>query len=167
MDEIKSQLEAAVGYLDLGMTAEARAILEWFYALPIEQDVLLPLWFRLLFQEGDAEEALSIARHMRTEFPADSRWRVALADIVRFGTDGTGGQEFEKEAGAILLEAETHFPQDAEVKYALARWSARNEAVRRGATLYLRRAFALDPSLRRAARSEPDLDSIRREISDL
>ena len=147
--DLSKRLEAAQGYLALGMHLDAWDVLE---SIPAEQRALP----EVLKIRVDAcrfmkkwDIAAEVSRHLAQIEPEDPRHPVNLATAVR---------EIEGEEAAlnILEDVRGVFPNDADILYNLACYRAVLGRVEEAKTL-LAEAFTHDASLRLAALDDPDL----------
>ena len=148
-DEVRWFLRRADGFLDLGMTREAREELERvpvnFRATPACRVERL----RLAFAEKDWLGAAEIAGLLRDQFPQEPGFWVELA----FAKRRAEGVEVARH---ILSEALVRFPKIATIPFNLACYECQlgrhDEAMGK-----LRLAFALDGKFRDAALEDEDL----------
>lgn len=146
-------LEAAQGYLELGMPMDAWNELE---NIPAEQRALP----EVLKVRADAcrflkkwDIAAEVTRLLADIEPDDPRHPVNLATAVR---------EIEGEQAAleILEKVRGIFPQDADIIYNLACYRSVLGSVEEAKVLR-KQAIGLDADLRKTALDDPDLEGVR------
>ncbi len=147
--DLSKLLEAAEGYLDLGMHMDAWDVLE---SIPAEQRALP----EVLKIRVDAcrfmkrwDMAAELSRHLALIEPEDPRHPVNLATAVR-------QIEGEQAALNILEEVRGIFPNDADILYNLACYRAVLGRTDEAKAL-LAEAFTHDASLRITSLDDPDL----------
>jgi tetratricopeptide (TPR) repeat protein len=148
----KSHLEAAAGYLTLGMLDEAAFEIEEI--APEEKTRTEVLAFRLeIFRVAGKWEAIEIvSKYLDKVDPGTPDWIIKVAWAVR-------KLRGSAEARGILECAESRFPDSAILHYDLGCYQCL-EGDLEGANEHLKRAFELQPSLMVGAIEDPDLDAI-------
>ena len=141
--------QAAVGYVELGMFAEADSELDkidpFCRALPEVLAVRLPIYRGL----KKWELMQQIAKRLKEFDPDNVQWTISLAYATRRAYSIDVAME-------ILLNAVAKFPQEPAIPYNLAcYYCQRGEIV--NAKRYLRQAFEIDPNWRKAALEDEDL----------
>lgn len=143
-----SSIDAATGYLELGMIEDANSELE---KLPPEvrarEDVLL-LRVRIYSSAGSWDSASMVAQHLTKSDPANADyWRLWVHALRRWNPE---------EGERALIDAEQIYPHVAILHFGLACYASRAGRVAE-AKCQLDRAFKLDPTLRLTALDEEDL----------
>lgn len=145
-------LEAAEGYLELGMIESAAAEIEGIEAG--DKTRLEVLEFRVeLFRASKQWDGLeAVARHLYRLQPEEPRWILDIACAVR---------RFRglPEARQILKQTEPKFPDCALLQYNLACYACVEGDIAE-AKERLKRAIELKSSLRLLALEDPDLEEI-------
>src|SRR5215468_4410821 len=141
--------QAAVGYAELGMFAEADSELDkidpFCRALPEILAVRLAIYRGL--EKWDLMQ--EIAKRLAEFQPNDIQWTISLA----YGTRRADSIQAAKE---ILLNAESKFRKEAIIKYNLACYCCQLGEIEK-AKNYLKKAFEIDLSWRMAALDDEDL----------
>jgi tetratricopeptide (TPR) repeat protein len=152
MNVLPRHLEAALGYLALGMHQDAWDELE---CLPPEQranDGVSELRISIYQALGKWESARVLAESLAKRSPENPQWWILWAFSAR-------REKSVADARAVLLEASKLHPKEALIPYNLACYSCVEGDIET-ATVLLKRAFELEPDLRKTALDDPDLDSI-------
>jgi len=149
---VLKHLNAATGYLGLGMNMEAWNELEEIdpekRALPEVLNVRVEVCRALEKWEMMAE----IADHLLKAEPEDPGHQIDLAFAIR-------RVHGEDEAAAVLEQARQIFPQEPLIQYNLACYRAVRGRVAEAKQL-LAEAFTLDASLRTTSLDDPDLAGV-------
>jgi predicted Zn-dependent protease len=146
---LSKHLEAAEGYLDLGMPMDAWNELEAIEAEDRGTIEVLKVRLEVCRSLEKWELMAEIAQHLGKLEPEEAEHPINLAFAVRRLTD-------TEAAAKILEEAKNRFPQEATIPYNLACYRAVTGKVAEAKTL-LAEAFTLDTSLRITALDDPDL----------
>ena len=152
MNVLPRHLEAALGYVALGMHQDAWDELE---CLPPEvraDDHVLDLRISIYQAHGKWEPARVLAESLAKRAPENPQWWILWAFSLR-------REKSVADARAVLLEASALHPDEAMITYNLACYSCVEGDIET-ATVLLKQAFALEPDLRKTALDDPDLDSI-------
>jgi len=140
---------SAVGYVELGMFADANCELEkidpFCRAAPEVLAVRIAIYRGLQKWELMAE----IAKRLADFQPDDVQWTISLAYATRRANS-------IKAAKQILLNAESKFPNEAIIKYNLACYFCQTAEIQ-NAKNYLKKAFEIDSSWRLKALDDEDL----------
>src|SRR5262245_28857581 len=140
---------AAVGYVELGMFAEADSELDkidpFCRALPEILAVRLAIYRGL----EKWELMQQIAKRLTQFQPDDNQWTISLAYATRRA-------DSIQAAKKILLNAEPKFPKEAVIKYNLACYFCQIGDIN-AAKNYLKKAFEIDLNCRVAALEDEDL----------
>jgi len=147
--DLSKHLEAAIGYLGLGMAEDAWNELESIDAK--HRTLLDVLKIRLEVCRAMAKWHLmaEIAGHLHRAEPEDPSHPIDLAHAIR-------RIHGEKEAVAVLENVRHRFPQEALLPYNLACYRAVTGNIAE-AKLLLAEAFSMDASLRITSLDDPDL----------
>jgi len=149
--------QAAVGYVELGMFAEADSELDkidpFCRALPEILAVRLAIYRGL----EKWELMQQIAKRLTQFQPDDNQWTISLAYASRRVDSIRAAKE-------ILLNAESKFPKDAAIKYNLACYFCQTGDIKT-AKNYLKQAFEIDLSWRMAALEDEDLKVLWESLS--
>jgi tetratricopeptide (TPR) repeat protein len=141
--------QAAVGYVELGMFAEAGPELDkidpFCRALPEVLAVRLAIYRGLEKWELMQE----IANRLKEFEPDNIQWTISLAYATRRA-------DSIEAAKKVLLNAEPKFPKEPTIKYNLACYFCQTGGIQ-NAQNYLRKAFEIDPNCRVAALEDEDL----------
>jgi tetratricopeptide (TPR) repeat protein len=141
--------QSAVGYVELGMFADANSELEEID--PFNRAVPEVLVVRLAIYQGLQKWELmqEIAKRLNDFQPDDAQWTILLAYATRRA-------DSIHEAKEVLLSAEPKFPKDATIKYNLGCYFCQTGDLKR-AKNYLKKAFEIDPKCRVEALDDEDL----------
>jgi len=145
-------LQAALGYLELGMHHDAWDELE---ALPPElraDDTVSELRISIYEAMEKWEPARVVAESLARRCPDNPRWWILWAYSLR-------REKSVADARAVLMEAAVIHPDFALIHYNLACYSCVEGAVP-GATSLLKKAFSMNQDLRMTALDDRDLDPI-------
>ena len=145
-------LQAAEGYIELGMFQEADAELrELDPACPIvEQTVVLKLCVYAGTQQWD--KARELATKISAHDPDNAQWAIWSASAAyRL-------ESVEAAKGILLHALETH-PDNANIHYNLSRYETRLEHFKT-ARRHLARAIQLDPRFKLVAMNDDDLQPL-------
>lgn len=152
-------LESVVGYIGLGMIDEA---LEEVHAISDSQKKEPPILSVLLaiYQQAHRwKEASEIAQQLVSIQSDNPNWFIAWAYSTR---------RFDsiEAAQLILLNGLEKHPDHAMINFNLGCYAAQlgND---KQAMLFVRNAVKIDPSYRKIAESDPDLDPIRDQVKEL
>ena len=145
-------LEAATGYLELGMEAEAEEELRLLSADDARDPRVLDLRVQIHRVLRHWENMLILAATLCDRHPDDPQWPRALA----FATRQLHGPS---RATPILRQAAERFPTEPSVYYDLACCEAAS-GHQHLARWWLREAILLGPALRAQARIDPDLAAL-------
>ena len=142
-------LQAAVGYVELGMFAEADSELDkidpFCRALPEVLAVRLAIYRGL----KKWELMQQIAKRLKDFEPDNVQWTISLAYATRRAYSIDVAME-------ILLDAEAKFPREAAIPYNLACYYCQLGEMEK-AKRYLKEAFEIDLNWRKAALDDGDL----------
>lgn len=156
MREIRRRLDAAAGYLELGMFEDATAELAGIPVVAPHARQLLGM--RALVAQAAGNWALmgEAAGELVRQWPDDSNHWIWLAYAMRRSRS-------LEEAEDILLASLKHHETEPVVHFNLACYAAQLGKLEL-ARERLRRAIALDPAVRRMARNDPDLKPLWPEL---
>ncbi len=149
-------IQAAEGYVELGMYADAESELEKIG--PVHQELPQVLTLRVCIYAGSENwgQMQAVAGKMAAHFPDDAQWRIWWAAAARRA-------ESIEVAKKILLEAlETH-PNDAKIHYDLSCYESRLEHFHR-ARRHLARAIQIDSRFQLIALEDRELRPLWRKI---
>ncbi len=150
--ELKKGLEAAVGYLSLGLLEEAWDELDSLRPALRADNAVIELRIEILLKLERWKSARILAEGQAKRFPGNPAWWLQWASALR-------RERSIEEARGVLWEAAQRHPACALIYYNLACYAAvlgdHEEAKGRLAT-----AFALDDKLRTIAIGDPDLEAI-------
>jgi len=149
MEGYERHLEAALGYLHLGMPQDAHEELE---AIPPErkaEPIVLRARAYIYHQTGDWEALRDVSALLVSILPGDSQHWIWLGYAAR-------RCDSINEAERILLDAVAHHPGDATLHFNLACYAAQTERVPL-ARQRLAEAIRLDPTITKLAVDDPDL----------
>lgn len=152
MNDLPRHLEAALGYLALGMHQDAWDELE---CLPPEQranDGVSELRISIYQALGKWEPARVLAESLAKRSPENPQWWILWAFSLRREKSVT-------DARAVLLEAAKLHPNEGLIPYNLACYSCVEGDIL-GARGLLAFAFSMDEGLRLTALDDQDLDAI-------
>jgi lipopolysaccharide biosynthesis regulator YciM len=148
------RLLAASGFAELSLFQEAVHELEELPESLKELPAVLGVWLEVYQRWQKWSEALSVATRLSEMEPEEPSWPVALAYAMR----RSRGLVFAKD---VLLQAAEKFPDCAAIQFNLACYAAQlgqlDEARQR-----LHRAIQLDKEFESLAKTDPDLEPIRR-----
>jgi predicted Zn-dependent protease len=146
-------VEAAFGWLGLGLPAEARAELAALTAAHTAHPQVCACRLALATCEEAWEEAREWAEHLVMLQPDEPQWTISLAYATRRSRSIA-------EAEAILRAARARFPREAILPYNLACYASQLGRLDEARAL-LAEATALDESLKDLAAQDPDLLPLR------
>jgi len=153
-------LSAAIGWIELGNTAEARA--ELAHIDPAQQDhpdVLEVRWF-LCVEEKKWNEGLEVARLLLKEAPERSSGWLHQAYALRRIKNGT-----VKKAWDALLPAFDKFPKESTISYNLSCYACQMQQLDAART-WFQRAIVIGEhdAIKKMALNDPDLEPLWEEI---
>ena len=154
---------AAIGWLELGLPAEARAELAQITpALQNHPDVLEARWL-VAVEEKQWEEGLQIARAILQQAPKRSSGWLHQAYALRRTADGSVVKAWE-----ALLPAFDRFPKEPIIPYNLACYACQMHQLDT-ARLWIKRAATIGGAekIKQMALQDPDLEQLREEIKAL
>lgn len=155
----RRQLEAALGYLELGLLDEAMAELEGIALEHRTAPETLSVWLGVYHAAEKWTEMQEVARHLVQTQPQDAQWWISLAFATRRA-------ECLEAAQSILLEAEKAHPDEPIIQFNLGCYACQlgdtGAAQRR-----IRRAIELDGHCRALALADPDLAPMRESLEIL
>ena len=146
---LSKHLEAAEGYLTLGMPMDAWNELEEIEAQERGLVVVLKVRVEVCRSLKQWELMAELAQHLQKVEPDDAEHPINLAFALRRFKD-------PDTAAGILEEAKNRFPKEGTIPYNLACYCAVTGNFAK-AKLLLVEAFSLDASLRLTALDDPDL----------
>ena len=156
-------LSAALGWLELGNPAEAKAELARLSAVALEHpDVLETRWL-LCAEERRWEEGLQVARALLQRAPERPAAWLHQAYALRRVPDGSVNQAWD-----ALLPAFDKFPKDPIIPYNLSCYACQMHQLD-AAREWFKRALALSSKddLKAMALADPDLERLWEEIKGL
>ena len=153
MDKMERQLNAASGYLDLGMIREAKAELRQLDQLERQDARVLALRVAICQREGSWARLFDLSRYLACVEPGESQWVITSADAMCRLHSVEAARE-------MLLRAQRDFPDEAAIHYHLACYEVQLGDFQK-AKRYLREAIKLDPAHRALARRDPQLAELR------
>ncbi|MFH0908330.1 MAG: hypothetical protein V1929_06175 [bacterium] len=148
-EDVQWHLRRSDGFLDLRMTARARAELDRIDEAWRGSPFYLNARMRLAFEEQDWKSAADAARALADRMPGVADYLIQLAYATR-RSDGIAPAQF------ILEEAQKRFPDVAVIAFNLACYECQ-EGRRARAMEHLQRAIKLDPHCRAMAMEDEDL----------
>jgi len=154
--QFQRRLLAASGFAELSLFQDAVQELEGLPESSRELPSVLVVWLEIYQHWQKWSEAESVATRLLKMEPEEPSWLVALA----YATRRSRGLVFAHE---ILLRAGEKFPDCGTIQFNLACYAAQvgqlEEARQR-----LSQAIQLDKAFASMAKSDPDLEAIRREL---
>ena len=154
MEKIERHLNAASGYLDLGMLREAKAELRQLDPGEHRDSRVLAIRVAICQQQGAWDKMFDLSRYLSCVQPDECHWAICSALAVRQLRSVEAARE-------MLLRARRDFPGEAAVHYHLACYEAQLGDLKK-AKSYLQLAIKLDPSHRAKARRDPELAVLRK-----
>jgi len=156
-------LDAAIGWLGLGCTADAAAELKHLSAANQNHPAVLELRWMLYAEEKRWPDALAIAELELKSAPDDSAGWLHRAYALRRTTGGGLAP-----AWAALLPAAEKFPDEPVIAYNLACYACQMQQPDR-ARQWLERAFATGnkDAIKKMALADADLEPLWKEIKEL
>lgn len=142
------------GYLELGMAREARRELLRLPAGIRAERPFLAVELQLHQNAQRWPSAARVARRLIRLEPADAGWWIALAYATR------RARSIEA-ARRVLAEAESLHPTEPTIQFNLACYAAQSGELEE-ARSRLTRAISGEPGFAELARSDPDLEPLRR-----
>jgi Flp pilus assembly protein TadD len=152
MNDAPRHLEAALGYLALGMHQDAWDELESLPPKLRADDSVLELRIQIYQALEKWESARMLAESLAGRCPENVGWWILWAYSLR-------REKSIQEARAVLLEASKLHPNEALIPYNLACYSC-VEGDLIGTKGFLTLAFSMRKDLRETALDDPDLDAI-------
>lgn len=146
------QLQAAEGYLDLGMHQDAWDELE---NLPMDQQHLpdvLALQAVIFLKTENWHSARTVYEHLTSVMPGNAEYWLKLAAAVRH-------DESVQAAYTILLTAIERHDGNAELAFRTACYGALSGDMH-SAKLFLKRSIQLDPGYKEKALDDPELSAM-------
>ena len=156
--DLSKRLNAAIGYLSLGMAGEAWDELESIDARHRGMLEVLKVRLEVCRALSSWELMAEIANHLHKAEPDDPGHPIDLAFAIRRAHG-------EDEAAAVLEQARLSFPKEAILPYNLACYRAVAGNLTEAKRL-LAEAFSMDASLRIAALDDPDLVGVWDSFND-
>ena len=156
-------LSAAIGWLELGNTAEAKAELAQVDSAKEEHPDVLKVRWLLVAQEKRWEEALQIARALVQAAPEDPSGWLHQAYALRRVPDGS-----VKKAWDALLPAFDKFPKEPTISYNLSCYACQMQQLD-AARVWFKRAAVIGgkEKIKQMALDDPDLEALWGEIRGL
>lgn len=148
----EQHLEAAQGYIALGMHGDANDELEKIDAFCRRLPEVLAVRLAIYQAAKNWELAQVIAKQLLTDDPDHPQWSISLAYVTR-RLESVGA------AKSILLEAATLHPNEAIIHYNLACYDCQLGALQ-SAKDHLKRAFDIQPDCRAMALDDADLEPL-------
>ena len=152
MPDILRTLEAAHAYLQLGLPEDAWHELEALPALARAAPRVIELRIEVLQMLEKWESARGLAESMANRSPENPDWWIQWAYCLRREQSVTAARD-------VLIKAVQIHPTAALIVYDLACYATLLGELT-GARALLKRAFALQPNLRKLALADPDLEAI-------
>ena len=153
MDPFARHLQAAQGYLDLGLPLDAHEELEEIEPELRHLSEVLAIKVSIFRRLAKWELMEVVSKELCIRRPNEPEWLLALAEAIRHGRSMQAGLE-------VLVQGAMRFPEEARLFYRLATYQAQlgylDAALGR-----LEDAVRLDPALREVARDDPDLAPLR------
>ena len=156
MTPTNRRLQAAEGYLELGMAVQAHEELEGLEPLLRDDPRVLALRVYAYQGLGRWPEMEAAAGTLRARCPDEAQWRISLAYATRRAKDLLAARE-------ILLEARTRFPEEVMIHFNLACYACQLGRLD-DARAHLADAFRLDKTCRRTALADADLAPLHAEL---
>src|SRR6266496_3130783 len=141
--------QAAVGYVELGMFADANSELEKIDPFLRAAPEILALRIEIYRGLQKWDLMTELTRRLVEFEPDNPQWPVSLAYATRRGNSIEAAKE-------ILLSGEAKFPNEAVIKYNLACYCCQLAEIE-DAKNYLKKAFEIDSSWRLKALDDEDL----------
>jgi len=151
--DLKWRLSQARGYLGLGMVAEAAGELDRVPAAEADQTEVLALRAAVLQEQSHWPPLAEVARELVRREPAESGWWITWAYATRRSRSLA-------EAEAVLLEAERTHPEEGIIQFNLGCYACQRGDLAT-ARKRVQEAIALEPSFKKAAATDPDLELLR------
>lgn len=152
MNDPSKHLKAAIGFLDLGMAQDAWDELEKLPPFLKDSDAVLDLRIEIFQRLGKWESARVLAESLAKRFPENPSWWIHWAFSVR-------REKSVEAARTVMMEAESIHPDFPLIPYNLACYESVLGRLSEAGEL-LKRAFAMDASLKKRALDDPDLEPI-------
>jgi tetratricopeptide (TPR) repeat protein len=154
----KWRVSHARGYRELGLLKEAQRELECISDVHASESEVLIEQAALGQESGAWEKLANACRALVQRHPEDVGWWIMWAYGARRSTSLTDAEK-------ILLEAEVLHASDATIQFNLGCYACQLGNL---AAAYVRvqKAIALDPQYRSLAKSDADLEPLRRTMPD-
>lgn len=156
-------LSAAVGWLELGVPAEAEAELDRISTAQQNHPEVLEARWGILAETKRWDSALAVARNLVERVPDNASGWLHLAYALRRA--GEGGV---KQAWDALLPVYSRFPGEPTIPYNLSCYACQMQQFDEART-WLRRALKIGgkESVKEMALRDPDLEALWNEIREL
>lgn len=149
-------LEYARGYLALGMLEDSTAELNQISPQHFANPEILEVRLKIHAKAKRWPNAVDVARYLAKVQPDNPARFIQLATAVRYAICMQSARE-------ILIDAQKRFPNAPAIQYHLGCYAAQMGDLD-SAQSYVRRAIELDPSYRKRALEEPDLQPIQSSL---
>jgi tetratricopeptide (TPR) repeat protein len=150
--QVRRHFEAARGYCELGLPQLARDEIEPFRATLGQSTELIEIELMILLQEKKWTDGLLTAQRLRKSLPAHpAGWLQAAFCLHELGRTN--------EALECLVDGPRSLRREALFHYNCACYLARLGQPDEALTS-LKRALQIDPAYKKAAKSDPDLESL-------
>ncbi len=156
MTSFDRHLQAAAGYLELGMPLDAQDELDQIPSESAADWRVCALRVGLYSALERWEPMEAAAARLCRERPDEAQWSISLAYATRRARSLA-------QALAVLTEAAQRFPAEPIIHYNLACYEARLGNLA-GARERLAEAMRLEPACRGMALTDPDLEALRDEL---
>lgn len=150
--EARRHLDAAMGYLDLGLVEDANDAIERLPPAMKATKAVLGLRLEIYSSAGAWEHMLEVANFLVRNWPDDPRYRISLAYATRRCRS-------VMEAEKVLLEAARNYPTDPIILFNLSCYAAQIGNLDE-ARDSLVRAINLNQNVRLMALHDPDLEPL-------
>ena len=156
MNPFDRHLQAAQGFLDLGLPLDAHEELEEIEPELRHLSEVLAIKVPIFKALAQWELMEVVAKELCIRHPDDPGWLLSLADAIRRGRSLQEGMQ-------VLVQAAMRFPEEAMLFYTVACYQAQLGYLD-AARGRLADAVRLDPACRELARGEEDLDPLRNTL---
>lgn len=147
--DLQRRLQAAAGYLALGMPADAAAELDALPSAQRTEDAVLALRIEVYCGLGQWQSARQLAESLAQQSPDNPAWWIQWAYALR-------REQSVAAARMVLLEAANRHGKVALIIYNLACYACVLGEIDEAKRLLLR-AFRMDQDLKQVAIDDPDL----------
>ena len=158
MNADEQRVEAAGGYIMLGMWKDAKAELDDLPVVWRTRGEVLRMRIDIYMGEQQWKSARVLSESLARREPDNPKWWILWACSLRH-------EKSAADAQAVLMEASKLHPEEPLIPYNIACYLCLEGNVR-AATVYLHQAFTMEPRLSKTAYRDPDLAELWKQMAD-